>query len=223
MVHIFDVDKTVVKKTTAWYFLCEALSEKIIRFSQVRRLLKDWLLYALGHPNIDFIEDTVKQLKGIEREALEQMAQVCFEQRIMPNIYVGTARLIGEALGRGERVVFATASFSTIIQPLERFLGTGVSIASSLEFQDGRTTGRVVGTSLFGGKKKDAVQAWLEENRLSPGEVCFYSDSYTDIPLLEYCGRPVAINPDRMLRREAQKRGWEILRFTKTLGKHCAT
>jgi len=219
MVHIFDVDKTVVKNTSAWYFLCEALSEKIIRFSQVRHLIKDWLMYVLGHPNIDFIEDTVKHLAGIEEHVLERLAQNCFERRIRSSIYAGAARLIGEALGRNERVVFATASFRTIIQPLEMFLLTEKSIASSLEFSDGKTTGRVMGNSLFGGKKKDAVQAWLEENRLPPGEACFYSDSYTDIPLLEYCGRPVAVNPDRILAREAKKRGWEILRFAKTLGK----
>ena len=222
MVHIFDVDNTIVKTTSAWHFLCEAMSEGIIRFSQVHRLILDWLMYVFGHPNIDFIEDTVRHLAGIEQGVLEQAAHNCFERRIRPNIYAEAARLIGEALGRNERVVFATASFSTIIQPLEKFLGTESSIASDLEFQDGKTTGRIMGSSLFGGKKKTAVQTWLEENRLAPGEVCFYSDSYTDIPLLEFCGRPVAVNPDRILAREAKKRGWEVLRFTKTLGKQAA-
>jgi HAD superfamily hydrolase (TIGR01490 family) len=220
MVHIFDVDKTIVKNTSAWYFLRQALSERLIRFSQVRRLLMDCLKYAFGRPNMNFIEDAVKHLKGIEKKKLDQAAQNCFERYIMPNIYADAARLISEALGRNERVVFATASLGTIIQPLEKFLVTDSSIASALEFQDGKTTGR--GSSLFGAKKKDAVQAWLEENRLPPGEACFYSDSYTDIPLLEYCGRPVAVNPDRILRQEAKKRGWEILRFTKTLGKQPA-
>jgi len=217
MVHIFDVDNTIVKSTSAWHFLCEAMSEGIIRFSQIHRLALDWLKYKLGHPNMNFMEDAVKHLADIEKSALEQAAQACFERRIKPNIYVDAARLIGEALGRKERVVFATASFSTIIQPLEQFLAADRSIASELEFRDGKTTGRIAGSSLFGAKKKDAVQAWLEQNRLPPEEACFYSDSYTDIPLLEFCGRPVAVNPDRILAREAKKRGWEILRFRKTL------
>ena len=219
MVHIFDVDNTILKNTSAWHFLCEAMSEGIIRFSQVHRLALDWLMYVFGHPNIDFIEDTVKHLEGIEQGVLERAAQACFERRMRPNIYTGAARLIGEALGRRERVVFATASFGTIIQPLEQFLATESSIASDLEFHDGKTTGRIAGSSLFGDKKKAAVQEWLERNKLPPGEACFYSDSYTDIPLLEFCGKPVAVNPDRILAREAKKRGWETLRFTKTLGK----
>jgi hypothetical protein len=69
-------------------------------------------------------------------------------------------------------------------------------------------------------KKKTAVEAWLEKNGFRPNEACFYSDSYTDLSLMEFCGKPVAVNPDRILAREAKKHGWEILRFTKTLGKH---
>ena len=218
MIHIFDVDNTVIKSTSAWYFLREALSGGIVRFSQIRRLPLEWLMYKFGRANMDFIEDAVKYLVGIEKSVLEQTAQSCFERRIKPNIFSGAARLIGEALARGERVIFATSSFDIIVQPLERFFAIEGSIASTLEFSDGRTTGKVNGSSLFGAKKKTAAQAWLEENNLPPAEACFYSDSYTDQPLLEFCGRAVAVNPDRFLTKEAKIRGWEILRFTKTLG-----
>jgi phosphoserine phosphatase len=40
-----------------------------------------------------------------------------------------------------------------------------------------------------------------------------YSDSHTDLPFLEAVGHPVAVNPDRALRRIARERGWPILRF----------
>jgi phosphoserine phosphatase len=43
--------------------------------------------------------------------------------------------------------------------------------------------------------------------------VRFYSDSYTDLPTLELCGQPVAVNPDRFLTRAAKQRGWDMLRF----------
>ena len=218
MVHIFDVDHTVIRNTSAWYFLREAFGKGIIRFSQVSRLPFEWIRYRLGRPNMDFIEDAVKSLAGIDKNILEQAAQSCFDCRIQANIYAEAARLIGEALKRGEKAIFATSSLQTIIWPLERFLGIEGSIASKLEFIDGRTSGRLMGSSAFGQGKKAAVEAWLGENGISPGNVCFYSDSYTDLPLLEFCGRPVAVNPDRVLAREARKRGWEIMRFSKTLG-----
>jgi phosphoserine phosphatase len=53
---------------------------------------------------------------------------------------------------------------------------------------------------------------------MRPEDISFYSDSYTDLPLLEFSGSPVAVNPDRFLTYEAKKRGWKILRFRETLG-----
>ena len=218
MIHIFDVDNTIIRKNSAWYFLLEALERKIIRFRQIRRLPIEWLRYKLGQPNMDFIEDAVKHLAGIEQNTLEQAAQSCFEKRIKPNIFFGAAGLIGDAAARGERVVFATSTLDILVRPLERFFSVESSIASVLEFSGGRTTGKIIGSSLFGGKKKTAVQAWLEENKVPADEVCFYSDSYTDLPLLEFCGKPTAVNPDRFLAKKAKKLRWEILRFRQTIG-----
>ena len=213
MIHIFDVDHTVINRSSAWHFLREALKGGVIRFSQIRRLPLELVKYKLRSPDMDFIENAVKNLAGIEKSALERTAEVCFERRIKGDIYSGAARLIREALQRGERVIFATSSLNVVIRPLERFFGIEGSLASELEFRDGITTGRLAGYSFFGIKKKTAAQEWLQRNGLRPEDVCFYSDSYVDIPLLEYCGKPVAVNPDRTLAREAKKRGWEILRF----------
>ncbi len=218
MLNIFDVDYTILKKPSAWYFLLEALSEKVITFSQVKQLPFEWLRYKLGAPNQDFIEETVKQLAGIKQSVLEELMENCFEKRMKPNIYTRAMRLIEEMKKRGETIMFASSSFSIMIKPLERFLSIDGSLASTLEFKNGKTTGRVVGTSLFGVKKKDAVAAWLTERSIAPNDVRFYSDSYTDLPLLEYAGEAIAVNPDSFLRREAKKRGWEILCFHETIG-----
>jgi len=218
VIHIFDVDNTIIKKTSTWYFLLEALSKGIIRLSQIRYLPLDWIKYKLGYLDVDFIEDAVKPFAGIKKKVLEQIAQDCFERRIKPNIYTDAAKLIREALNRQEKVIFATSSLRTIIEPLERFFGIEGSIASMLEFRDEITTGKILGVSFFGLKKKTQVEAWLDKNGLSPKELCFYSDSYTDFPLLEFSGLPIAVNPDRVLRKEAKKRGWKILWFRKTQG-----
>ena len=213
MVHIFDVDDTVIRKSSARHFLLEALRDGLIRVSQIKGLPFEWLKYKLGRPDTNFVEKTVARLAGIEKSALERVAGACFERRIKPNIYTDAARLIGETLKRGEKVIFATTSIGLIIRPLEVFFGIEGSLAGEPEFQAGRTTGRLIGNSLFGVKKKAAVEEWLERNGLRPEDVCFYSDSYTDIPLLEFCGKAAAVNPDRILAREAKKRGWDLLKW----------
>jgi hypothetical protein len=44
-----------------------------------------------------------------------------------------------------------------------------------------------------------------------------YSDSYTDLPMLEAVGHPFAVNPDRVLAKVAREREWEVLQFTKPI------
>jgi len=216
-VHIFDVDHTVVRKTSAEYFVQMALKEKIIRFSQISHLLIDWIKYKLASPDNDFIENTVKRLAGIEKTALERVAAECFEKRIKKNIYIGAKNIIEDLIKSGEKVIFATSSFDFIISPLEKYFGIEGSLASQLEYSQGKMTGKLAGYSFFGPKKKTAAIAWMETNAVNPQNVSFYSDSYTDIPLLEHCGNPVAVNPDGILARKAKKRGWKILRFKEVL------
>jgi len=215
MTHIFDVDQTVIKRTSAQYFLLEALKDKYINIWQIRRLPFDLIKYKLAILNFDFIENSVKIFTDLPEKDFEMVSNNCFEKRIKKNIFPDAEKLIKEAISRGEKVIFATSSFDFIIRPLEKYFGIEGSIASKLEFKDGKTTGRLLGESLFGNKKKIAVVQWLEQNGINPKDACFYSDSYTDIPLLEYCGTAVAVNPDRFLAKEAKKRGWKILQFSK--------
>jgi len=220
VIHIFDVDHTVIDKSGAWHFLREALGDGVIRFSQIRRLPFDWIKYKIRSPDMDFIETTVKKLAGIKKSELMRISDLAFERRVKGDIFIGAEKLIREIQKKSEKIIFATSSLDIIINPLERFFGIEGSLASQLEFSDEITTGSLVGLSLFGDKKKTAVKAWIEKNGLDPKkDISFYSDSYTDIPLLEYCGKPVAVNPDFTLTKEANKRGWEIIRFKEVLGK----
>jgi len=217
-VYIFDVDHTVVRKTTTEYFVQMALKEKIIRFSQISHLIIDWIKYKLAVPDNDFIENAVKRLAGIKKDDLERIAAECFEKRIKKNIYTGIKIIIDDLIKNGEKVIFATSSFDFIIKPLEKYFGIEGSLACQLEYSQGITTGKLVGYSFFGPKKKTAAMAWMESNGINPQKVSFFSDSYTDLPLLEHCGNPVAVNPDGILARKAKKRGWKVLRFTEVLG-----
>jgi HAD superfamily hydrolase (TIGR01490 family) len=217
MVHIFDVDQTVIKKTSAEHFLLEALKRRKVFFSQVYKLPFDWIKYKFAMLDTDFIEDAIKCFAGFQKKDIERMSLICFEKRIKKNIYLGAARIIKEAQKKGERVVLATSSLDVIIRPLEKYFGLESSLASRLEFDGDVTTGRLTGSSIYGENKKKAVASWLEGNNIRPFDASFYSDSYTDIPLLEYCGNPVAVNPDRFLAKLAKKRGWKILKFKEML------
>jgi HAD superfamily hydrolase (TIGR01490 family) len=216
-VHIFDIDYTLVRKSTSYYFLVQGLREGVFTFGQLLRLPYEWLKYKLGLVDPDFIKKAVKLLAGIDQARLENLAQNTFDLHIKQNLFTNCVNLIRELQAHGEYVCFATSSFYTLIKPIEDFLGVKESIASHLEFVDGKTTGNIVGAAAFGHGKKDAVLSWLTQKEIPLDQVSFYTDSYSDIPLLELCGRPVAVNPDRFLLKQVRKNGWEILRFKETL------
>jgi len=210
---VFDVDHTILGGSSMGHFLREALKAGVIRPFQLRRLPLEWLKYKLGRPDPGFVEKAVAPMSGISEADLLRVAEDCFERRMRRDIYPRAESLIRAARARGERVILASASLRVAIRPLERFLGAETSLACELEFSGGITTGRLLGQSPFGEGKKAVVSRWLRDAGADPGDVSFHSDSYADIPLLEFCGRPVAVNPDRILARRARLEGWEIVRF----------
>jgi phosphoserine phosphatase len=66
----------------------------------------------------------------------------------------------------------------------------------------------------FGAGKVVAAEAWAARHGVDLADTTFYTDSYTDLPMLERVGRPVAVNPDPRLARTARRRGWPILRWS---------
>jgi HAD superfamily hydrolase (TIGR01490 family) len=219
MVHIFDVDYTLVKKPSSYYYLKEALRKKFIRFRQLKQLPFEYVRYKLGFANHSFIETAVERFSGFDKNSMVSLANHCFDHFVKPDLYTGAVELIAGLKESGARIILATSSFRIIVQPLQDYLDAETSIASELEFIDGKTSGRLAGKSIFGSNKLEAVKAWLCEQNIDAATVRFYSDSYTDLPLLDYCGYPVAVNPDPILRRVALKNGWEIIKFKETLGK----
>jgi HAD superfamily hydrolase (TIGR01490 family) len=217
-VHIFDVDYTLLKSSTSYYFLFQGLREKVFTARQLLRLPYEWLKYKMGLVDPDFIRKSVKFVAGIERSRLESLAERAFELRMKRNIFSRAAELIDGITSRGGTVCLATSSFDTLVKPLADFLGIAHTLASRLEFAGEKATGRIEGSAAFGEAKKNAVMLWLTEQSVPLERVSFYTDSYSDIPLLELCGNPVAVNPDWFLLRKAKKHGWKILRFKETLG-----
>jgi HAD superfamily hydrolase (TIGR01490 family) len=199
--------------------LREALREKLTRLSQLRQLPFEYVRYKLGFANNGFIETAVSRLAGIEKKSLDSLAERCFDRFIKPSLYAGAVDLITRLKASGARIALATSSPRFIIIPLQRFVGAEAAIASDLEFTGGKTSGRLAGKSVFGKNKLDAARSWLSEQSIDAANVWFYSDSYTDLPLLEYCAHPAAVNPDLILKKKAVKNGWEILHFKNTIGR----
>jgi len=88
---------------------------------------------------------------------------------------------------------------------MDSYLGT------PLEIRDGRFTGKLAGPHYFGEGKRTAVRAFAGRRGIDLARSCGFADHRSDVPFLECFGRPVAVDPDAGLRREAERRGWEVM------------
>lgn len=84
-------------------------------------------------------------------------------------------------------------------------------MATDAEMLDDRYTGRPLGTPCFREGKVTRLQAWMAQQGFSLEGSYFYSDSINDLPLLKEVTSPVAVDPDDLLRKEANRRGWPVI------------
>ena len=106
-------------------------------------------------------------------------------------------------------IITATNEFLT--RPIADFLEVNLLIATEPEMIDGRYTGRLAGTACLKEGKVSRLQSWLDESGESMVGSWFYSDSNSDLPLLEKVDHPVAVNPDSILAAHARERRWPII------------
>jgi phosphoserine phosphatase len=93
-------------------------------------------------------------------------------------------------------------------------LGADHVIATRMRVEDGAYTGEIEYYA-YADEKANAIRALAEDRGYDLTECYGYSDSVTDVPMLEAVGYPHAVNPDRDLRRAAALKGWPVLVFTK--------
>lgn len=209
--HFFDVDHTLIYGSTGRRFAEAATRRGVLKLRYLAMIPYSYAVYRLGSGGISIFEGDFPIIRGVEKSLLEEIGREVYERRTGKALRPGMMRLIEEIKAEGGSIVLATSSLDFIVQPLADELGVDALLASELAYEGGRCTGRLAGKPLFGSAKRDAVAAYARERGVSLADSAFYSDSIHDLPLLLEVGEPVAVAPDRRLRREAAARGWKIL------------
>ncbi len=215
----FDLDKTVIAKASMIAFGRPFYREGLISRSLVFRSLWGQLVYmhlGASEEKLARMRESVLALtKGWDQEHIRRIVAETLEAVVEPIIYAEAADLIEEHRAAGRLVVIISASPSEIVEPLGRYLEVDRVIASeALVDDEGRYTGEMAFYA-YGPHKAEAMRRLAEDVGIDLDASYAYSDSATDIPMLEAVGHPVVVNPDRALARWANQRGWEIRQFTK--------
>jgi HAD superfamily hydrolase (TIGR01490 family) len=215
----FDLDKTVIAKASMVAFGRPFYDEGLISRRHVARALWGHLVFmhlGASEQKLARIRESVLRLtRGWDQERIRGIVRETLESVVEPIIYAEAMELIEQHQAAGRRVFIVSASPSEIVEPLAEYLGVDRAIASRARVDEaGRYTGEMAYYA-YGPYKAEAMRELAESEGIDLSRSYAYSDSYTDAPMLEVVGHPVAVNPDRVLRKLAEERGWEVRTFSR--------
>jgi phosphoserine phosphatase len=119
-----------------------------------------------------------------------------------------------EHRAEGRDIVIISSSGTEVVEPIGERLGVDVAIGTQLVVDDGLYTGEILFYA-YGEGKAQAMRDLAAERGYDLAESFAYTDSVTDLPMLEAVGHPTAVNPDAELRRISGERGWPIVDFAR--------
>lgn len=210
---LFDLDNTLLAGDSdhAWgEFLCR----RGLVDAETYRARNDAFYqdYLDGCLDVQAYQDFCQELLGRSDMAqLEAWHREFMAECIEPIILAKGEALIRRHQEAGDRVVIITATNRFITAPIAARLGVDTLLATECGMENGRYTGRSVDVPCFQDGKVVRLERWLAENGVSLEGSWFYSDSRNDLPLLSRVSNPVAVDPDPILRAEAEARGWPVI------------
>lgn len=165
----------------------------------------------------DFLEFVLGAIAGFPRSQLDRWHNQFMEEIIRPAMLPPARELLKKHQDNGDLVAIVTATNRFITEPIARAFGVRHLIAAvPEETADGVLTGKLVGSPTSGEGKITHTENWLAslgKTLESYEKSYFYSDSYSDLPLLQKVTHPVATNPDARLKAHAVANNWTVLQL----------
>ncbi|MHA4813477.1 HAD family hydrolase [Streptomyces aculeolatus] len=214
----FDLDKTVIAKSSTLTFSRSFYHGGLINRRAVLRSAYSQFIYLLGgadHEQTERMRAYLSDLcRGWNVAQVSDIVAETLHELIDPIIYDEAASLIEHHHLAGRDVVIVSSSGAEVVEPIGELLGADRTIATRMVVEDGRYTGEI-DYYAYGPAKAEAVRELAAAEGYDLARSYAYSDSITDVPLLETVGHAYAVNPDRALRREAEQRDWPVLSFAR--------
>ena len=211
----YDFDGTLVSSNvvTRYAFFAKnhpSRAQSALRYGKLLATVPFWIALDLYSRRL-FNEVFYRQYRGMRKEWLAAKAEELFEKEVRPKIYPGAQELLDSDRQQGFRLVLLSGGLDFALVPAVRHFGFDDLICNRLVYEDGVASGEVVSPLLAEQEKVAAVHRFCREYNVDTARSKAYSDSFSDLPMLEAVGLPSAVNPDRRLRRAANDRGWPVL------------
>jgi len=212
----FDLDKTIIAKSSSLAFSRPFYKSGLINRRAVMRSAYAQFVYLAGGADHDQMERMRAYLQelcaGWPVEQVRSVVAETLHELIDPIVYDEAVSLIEEHHDAGHDVVIVSSSGAEVVEPVGAMLGADAVVATRMVVDDGKYTGEIEFYA-YGPHKAEAMRELADASGYELASCYAYSDSHTDLPMLEAVGHPFAVNPDKELRREAVDRGWPVLEF----------
>jgi len=212
---LFDMDRTLVRKETASLYVRYRIETgRSTRLDLLKTLY--WVgLYTLGVLDVENVaEKALAPIKGMTEGELMAELEPWFERYVEEHVTEAGRKAVAAHRAKGEICAIVTGATRYTAKPLARRLGIEHVVATELEVDPkGCFTGRALRPLCLGEGKVRRAEKLAEKLDFVLEEATFYSDSVSDLPLLERVKRPIVVNPDPRLLRAARKRHWRIERW----------
>lgn len=215
----FDLDRTLMSGSSAFYFGKAAYREGLLPMS---RLVVDgtaaltFKLFGASDEQSEAIRDRIlATVAGVEAEKLTSLAPQVIEE-LLPQIRPEADALLDMHREAGRDVYIISASPIEIVGELAKALEITGGLGTQSEIVDGVYTGQLAAPFCYGEGKADLIRLLAKEKGYDLSRSYSYSDSASDLPMMQIVGHPVAVNPDRSLMSIAHRRGWPVVEFNRT-------
>ncbi len=150
-------------------------------------------------------------IAGISEKEIADLSEKWYHTGLRRHLDPSICQLVEEHRTRGDEVAILSTSSPYLAAPLARELGIEHVLVTRLEVEGGRFTGRPIGPVCYAAGKLHWARDFARTHDVDLSKSFFYTDSFTDLPVLEAVGNPRIVRPDRLLLREARRRGWKIV------------
>lgn len=212
----FDLDKTIIATSSAFAFGKEFLHNGMITRQEAWDLYlskAQYMLVGQSSEKMDSTRDALAQMvAGWEVDDIQRITRDTLREVVAPAIYAEARELIDAHRAKGHHIIIISASAKILVEPIAQELGVDTVVATEMAIENGKLTGEIT-RYLKGEAKAEAVRQFAADHNFDLDASFAYSDSATDIPMLELVGNPVAVNPDRALKKHALANGWQTRTF----------
>jgi HAD superfamily hydrolase (TIGR01490 family) len=213
----FDLDKTIIAKSSTLAFGRPFYQSGLLNRRAVLRSAYAQFVFALAgadEDQMDRMRDYITAMcTGWDVAQIREIVNETLHDIIDPIVYDEAVERIQQHKSAGQDVVIVSSSGEEVVGPIGAMVGADYVLATRMVVsEDGKYTGEIE-RYVYGPEKAEAVRELAAERGYDLAASYAYSDSITDLPLLEEVGHPTAVNPDRALRKIAVERGWPILTF----------